>query len=156
MSNTYTITIQNNSGVLKNYAIFTGQPEITGEVQGKIWSNVFATAPTPDGNTAKFVIYKNFAALQGTSSGNPKSGVTVSVSGTKPVTLGKINDDNSITPGQSVSFITNKISSSDGGSLLVPSFAKDYLTPGGVANSFEIQTASSFTPDDAQSGMLAT
>ncbi|KAI1177884.1 hypothetical protein F4777DRAFT_576696 [Nemania sp. FL0916] len=149
--NTYTITIQNNSGVFKNYALFTGQPVVTGQVQPKIWSNVFCTAPCPAGNTATFTVYKQFFALMGTSSGSPQSGVTVTVSGTKNVTLGKLADDGSLTSGSSVNYITNDVGTPDA-PMLVPSFAQDYLASGGQPNSFEIQTTGPFTPPDANQG----
>jgi len=149
--NSYTITIQNNSGVFKNYVLFTGKPEVTGQVQPQIWSNVFATAPCAAGNVATFTIYKQYVALMGTSSGSPKTGVTVSVSGTKAVTLGKVNDNGSVTPGSSVNYITNNVGT-DENPQLVPSLSPNYLDAAGQPNAFEIQTTGPFTPDDASRG----
>ncbi|KAH8724861.1 hypothetical protein GQ44DRAFT_653705 [Phaeosphaeriaceae sp. PMI808] len=151
MVNKYSITINNNSGSPKNYALFSGQPKITGQVNGKIWSNVFATAGTPPGGTATWVIYKTYVALNATSSGSPDSGVTTQVSGHKSVSLGAQQSDGSHIPGTSIKYIVIKTGSSDN-EVLMPTFQDAELTPAGVDNAFEIQTDSTFTVEDVMQG----
>ncbi|KAI0438389.1 hypothetical protein F4803DRAFT_535032 [Xylaria telfairii] len=87
----------------------------------------------------------------GTSSGSPQSGVTVSVAGTKSVTLGKVADDGSLTPGSSVEYITTDVGTPDS-PMPVPSFSEDYLPSAGQPNAFEIQTTGPFTTTEAKLG----
>ncbi|KAI0390902.1 hypothetical protein F5Y17DRAFT_461333 [Xylariaceae sp. FL0594] len=149
--NSYTITIQNNTGVYKDYALFTAKPEITGQVQPQIWSNVFCTAGSGPDDTARFVIYKQFYAMKGSSSGSIKSGATVKVGKTVNVTLGKTNDDGSVTPGTSLNYITTN-EGTESEPNLFPNFDPQPLPSGGQPGCFEIQTTGPFTPEDVSNG----
>lgn len=151
MANQYVITIENNSDSAQSYALFTAQPEITGEVEPKIWNNVFATGNALPRQVTVFTVYKQYFALTGASSGSPAAGVTVNVSGTQKVTLGVKNNDGTVTSGSTVKYITQKLNTASG-PVLIPGFSDTKQPDGGLANAFQIKTDTSFKVTDVENG----
>ncbi|KAF4337525.1 hypothetical protein FBEOM_8623 [Fusarium beomiforme] len=89
MPNTYTITIQNNSGTNQNYALFNEKPVVTSSVASKVWNNALKIAPAGPGSSTTFTINSQYYAYVGSSSGVPgQDDVAVSVSTANPVDLG--------------------------------------------------------------------
>lgn len=141
--NMYSITVKNESGSHQHYALFSKAPQVTGTVQGQVWSNVFATANTPKQQTAQFTVYKQYYAVCGSSNGSPDQGVQVSVGQTLPVTLGVKKPDGTVVHGTTVGLID------DGGA---PAFSDTLPAASSYPNAFEIDTHPDFTVQDAKDG----
>ncbi|WYZ35447.1 hypothetical protein EsH8_X_000094 [Colletotrichum jinshuiense] len=141
MVNKYTIIINNKTGSSQNYNLFSEKPEITGVVKSSIWTNIYQTAQgTPDGATAEFEMWKNYFAIVGTWKGGEKAGSKVSITQTKPVTLGTKAGDDSDVPGTTLTMITGSGA---------PSFEKAPASPTAWNNSYEVDTGNDFTLEDA-------
>ncbi|KAG5663423.1 hypothetical protein KAF25_001359 [Fusarium avenaceum] len=143
MVNKNSITINNRSGAHQHYAIFNKPPTVTGSVSGQVWSNVFATASTPQGQRANVSVYKKYYAIVGYSQDSPRVGVQVDVSGSKDVTLGSTESDGSTVPGTTLQLLVQ-----DG----APQFGDDSLSDEAPTDAFEIQTGSDFTISEAKNG----
>jgi hypothetical protein len=144
--NVYTINITNNSGTNQTYGTFSNYPVVNNNVNNpQIWSNVFATANTPNGENAKFQIYEQWTAQICTSSGSPQQGVEVNVTGTEQVTLGYIDDNTgNQVPGSSVELVVPQAN--------FPQFSNASLTPDGDQGAFNFTTSDQFTVQDAKNG----
>ncbi|OAL36095.1 hypothetical protein AYO20_04509 [Fonsecaea nubica] len=145
MVNQFTINVVNNSGSQQNYAFFTEIPKITGKVQNKIWQNVFVNKGAADSQTVSVNIFErkslHFPVSRSLSSqGTPADGVTVSVAGMAPVTLGIQNADGTQVPGTTLPFTVVD---------QVPQFGPK-TADSSFVNAFEIDTDGSFTTKDAQ------
>lgn len=145
--NSYTITVQNDSQDFKNYALFTEKPEVTGNFNGQLWTNVFAIAQAPPGAPAVFTIYKQYRAIATTSHGSPDSGVVVNVGTVKDVTLGSKATNGVVTKGATVGYDVNVSSFGK-----TPYF-KDGGAPMGFENAFAIKTMGTFDKGDVVNGM---
>lgn len=143
MSN-YQIAIRNQSGRPQKYALITGRPEVTGDVQSGIWSIVLATASTGNGQVTEFTMSKQYYALCGTSNGGVGSGTTVSIGGLKDVKLGQGSSDGSLTKGTTISYTAESRGN--------PSFDSQRLPDDGSMNAFQITTSNKFTSQDAEYG----
>jgi hypothetical protein len=146
MANQYSIKIKNNSGVFRNYYIFSALPQVTPKVNGKLWSNILAVAHVQPNQSATFTIYKQYFAIVGNSSGTPAQGVMVNVSGYKDVTLGSQSPNGDLIPGT-----TLELDASDG----APYFTDNSVPDGGQVNAFQVKApvgGSHFTIPDAKQG----
>ncbi|KAF5020612.1 hypothetical protein F66182_7361 [Fusarium sp. NRRL 66182] len=142
MVNKFTIIINNHTGSPQNYNLFSEKPEISGVVKSNIWTNVYQVAEgTDDGATAEFEMWKNYYAIVGTWKGGQKAGAKVSITLTKPVTLGSKASDDSDVPGTTLNMtIVNGTT---------PSFVKAPAEPTAYNNAYEVDTGNDFTLDDA-------
>ncbi|KAI5201223.1 hypothetical protein E4T42_08723 [Aureobasidium subglaciale] len=142
MPNKYSITIYNKTGSPQNYNLFTEKPNITGVVQSNIWTNIYQIAhSTPDGASAEFEMWKQYYAISGTWRGGEKEGAKVSISQTRPVTLGaKANDDSPINGTTLNLVVIDKVT---------PSFDKVDPEATSYNNAYEVVTGNDFTLADA-------
>ncbi|KAL6918271.1 hypothetical protein ACHAP8_007533 [Fusarium lateritium] len=132
MPNTYTITIQNNSGTNQNYALFSEPPKLESSVSSKVWTNAVKTAHAGPNSATTFTISSQFFAYVGSSSGVPgQDDVTVSVSSSNEVELGS-----SDLAGNAKKGTTLKMDVID----MAPQFT-GAAAPGGKQGAFGIQTA---------------
>lgn len=131
MPERYTITVTNKSSNPQNYALFNKQPQVTGTVQDKIWSNVFATKKVAPGQMVTFEIINEYHAIVGQKQQNDSKTFSVTVAGTAPVTLGKTNDDGTVTPGTTLSMVVEDDT---------PQFTAEALPNSSQPNAFEIRT----------------
>ncbi|KAI3546931.1 hypothetical protein CABS01_01151 [Colletotrichum abscissum] len=143
MVNTYTININNQSGSVANYTLFTEVPQVTANVQPKLWSNVFASATAGRGQPTVFTVYKQFYAVLGNSHGTPASGVTVSVSDKRPVTLGHMDNIS----GKTVDGDTQLMISVN----QIPEFDPDQPPNAGKTGAFAFKTDDRFDVSTAKS-----
>lgn len=89
MPNTYTITVQNNSGATQHYAIFNEPPEVSSTVSSKVWNNALKVANAGPGDSTTFTITSQYFAYVGSSTGVPgQDNVAVNVSNSKAVDIG--------------------------------------------------------------------
>ncbi|CAG9951188.1 unnamed protein product [Clonostachys rosea f. rosea IK726] len=89
MPNTYTITVQNNSGATQHYAIFNEPPEVSSTVSSKVWNNALKVANAGPGDSTTFTITSQYFAYVGSSTGVPgQDNVAVNVSNSKAVEVG--------------------------------------------------------------------
>ncbi|CAH0022233.1 unnamed protein product [Clonostachys rhizophaga] len=89
MPNTYTITVQNNSGATQHYAIFNEPPEVSSTVSSKVWNNALKVANAGPGDSTTFTITSQYFAYVGSSTGVPgQDNVAVNVSNSKAVDVG--------------------------------------------------------------------
>ncbi|KAK0634147.1 hypothetical protein B0T14DRAFT_561660 [Immersiella caudata] len=133
MADRYTITVTNKSSNPQNYALFNKEPQVTGTVQEKIWSNVFATKKAAPGQQVTFEIINEYHAIVGQKQQNDSKTFSVTVAGTTPVTLGKENDNGTVTPGTTLSMIVEDET---------PQFESDPLPSSSQPHAFEIRTGS--------------
>ncbi|TXC07847.1 hypothetical protein FocTR4_00002438 [Fusarium oxysporum f. sp. cubense] len=141
MANKYTIIINNKTGSSQNYNLFSEKPEITGVVKSNIWTNIYQTAQgTPDGASAEFEMWKSYYAIVSTWKGGEKTGAKVSITQTKPVTLGSKAADDTDIPGTTLNMIAG---------AGAPSFDKAPASSTAWNNSYEVDTGNDFTLEDA-------
>lgn len=141
---TYTITVNNQSGADQTYALFNQLPAvISSGANPKIWSNVFATAPTPAGSSAVFETFTQYFAQIVTSTGSPAVGVEVNVASERDVVLGQTNDSGQLIPGSTKKMVVNN---------LIPEFSPEPLPNGANANCFQMLTGHDFTVREATDG----
>jgi hypothetical protein len=131
MADRYTITVTNKSANPQNYAIFNKVPQVTGTVQEKIWSNVFATKKVAPGQQVVFEIINEYHAIVGQRQQNDSKTFTVTVAGTTPVHLGRENDDGTVTPGTTLSMVVEDDT---------PQFEPHPLPSTSQPHAFEIRT----------------
>ncbi|KAK6074246.1 hypothetical protein SCUP234_08296 [Seiridium cupressi] len=138
----YTIKVTNRSGSRHDYVI-SQQPSVN-DSASKIWPCVLQHGKVPPQGVAVFKVDRpnSFYAYALTSNGSPQHGVSVSVHTQKSVQLGRKEADGTVIPGSSVQYIVQ-----DGATDL----DANSLPPHGFVNSFEIQTGSDFTSQDAAS-----
>jgi hypothetical protein len=142
MPNTYTITINNNTGSPQNYNLFSEKPTVSGVVKSDIWTNVYQTAEsTPDGAQASFEMWKTYYAIVGTWKGGQKVGARVGITQTRQVTLGTTQGDGTPVPGTTLNMtvIATK----------TPSFAKAPADSSAWDNAYEVDTGNDFTLENA-------
>jgi hypothetical protein len=141
---TYTITVNNQSGADQNYALFNQVPAvISSGANPKIWSGVFATAPTPAGSSAVFEISKQYFAEIATSTGSLTDGITVNITSEREVKLGKTDESGILIPGSTKQMVVNS---------MIPEFSPKPLTNAANADCFEMLTGHDFTVTDATEG----
>ncbi|KAF4979152.1 hypothetical protein FZEAL_4580 [Fusarium zealandicum] len=143
MVNTYTITVKNQSGSLRTYSLFNRAPVVQGNVQGKVWSNVFASKSVPNGATVTFKVTNKYYAIVGSSDGQPGDQVEVSVVGDREVTLGSRHSGGQVVPGTSLEVIVADNT---------PMFSDNKLPNSSEDDAFEIRTGH-FTNKEAEQGM---
>ncbi|KAF4453768.1 hypothetical protein F53441_3594 [Fusarium austroafricanum] len=132
MPNTYTITVQNNSGTTQNYALFNEVPKLESSVSSKIWNNALKVAHAGPNSSTTFTISSQFFAYVGSSSGVPgQDDVAVSVSSANEVELGSTDLQGNPKKGT-----TLKMDVVD----MAPQFTGK-AAPGGKVGAFSIQTA---------------
>ncbi|KAK8067365.1 hypothetical protein PG997_014112 [Apiospora hydei] len=102
MTNSYKITVINNTGGPQDYAFFSATPVVSGGFSGPIWSNVLKSAGhTPNGAQASFEVLTTYYATCGSFEGSPEHGGKVTISKSVPINLGSKAGGN-VTPGSSV------------------------------------------------------
>ena len=143
MVNKYTISVKNNCGDRRKYAIFNEPPRVIGKVQDKIWSNVFATGNTPDGSQANFEMYTQYYAIVGTSKGTPAASVKVDVTGWQDVVLGSTEPTGKLVPGTTLALKVDQDA---------PSYDKNRLPNSSFVDSFEVRCGNDFTIPQAEQG----
>lgn len=131
MVNSYSITIKNESGVQRKYALFNKEPKVTGNVQGRIWSNVFATKSVPPNQKIVFKLTNKYFAVVGSSEGNPGDAVEMTVAGDREVNLGAKTSTGKIIPGSTLEVIVDDDA---------PQFSTNALPDTSLTNAFEIRT----------------
>ncbi|KAF5635785.1 sulfatase [Fusarium sp. NRRL 52700] len=131
MVNRYTITVENQSGVQRKYALFNKKPNVTGTVQGEIWSNVFVAKTLPVDNSATFRLTNKSYAIVGSSDGNPGDAVYMDISGNQEVTLGAKTAAGEVIPGSTLKVVVDDD---------VPQFSTQPFPNSSLTNAFEIQT----------------
>lgn len=142
MPNTYTITVKNRSGSLQQYALFNKVPLVSGKVQEQIWSNIFAVDKASNKQEILFELVNEYNAIVGKKRSNPSGSVTVTVTGTEPVTLGYTEPNGQPIPGTSLSMLVADDT---------PQFATDALPNASFPNAYEIRTGD-FSNADAKAG----
>ena len=143
----YTITITNNSGDFKDYALFSAMPKVRPAVPRIGWSNVFAVAHAAPGQSTRFTIHKQYYAVAGNLGKPPVQDVTGYISDSKAVTLGR-----KIYSGWVVNGTSIEVDALSG----IPYFTRTALRNGGELDAFEIRppaNGSSFTMSQAMEGM---
>lgn len=146
MVTVYTITINNDSGEDRRYALFTEPPQVAaGGIKPIIWSNVFGRANAAHSTRTEFKITKQYYAVFGSSSGTPGEGVDVMVSGTKKVDLGKLNKDKTEVKGTTLNYVVK-----DG----IPQFDDGDHPNQGQVQAFNI-TTDEFNASQAKKGLFA-
>ncbi|KAF5593865.1 sulfatase [Fusarium subglutinans] len=131
MVSTYTITVKNQSGVQRKYALLNKKPKVTGTVQGEVWSNVFATKTLSVDYRATFKLTNKYYAVVGSSDGNPGDAVHMDISGNHEVTLGVKTETGGIIPGSTLKMVVDDD---------VPQLSTETFPNSSLANAFEIQT----------------
>ncbi|KAM0481097.1 hypothetical protein ACHAP7_004665 [Fusarium lateritium] len=117
------IKVQNSTGSQQTYALFNKDPQVHGQVQGQVWSNVFSTARVPDHAMAAFSM-----------------GVGVNVSAERPVKLGSTNPDGTHIPGSSVQLVVE-----DG----APQISNNSSPDNAFSGAFAIGTQNDFSTSEA-------
>jgi hypothetical protein len=146
MPNTYNITIKNHSGSLQQYALFNQVPKVSGRVQDQVWSNIFAVDKAANRQEMSFDLVNEYNAIVGKKKRNPSGSVTVTVTGTEPVTLGTVQPNGQPVPGTSLIMIVDQD---------VPQFSTDALPNSSFPNAYEIRTGT-FSNSDAKSGTFVS
>lgn len=136
----YSITIRNETGGTKRYALFNEPPDVQWTDQ-KVWSTVLTNAVVPNAQTAEFDISKEYSACIGNFDKNPQDddGAAFTYTEVKPVKLGTKLPGGNISRGTSVEMIAGE---EEGG---YPRFEKDKSTNNGAVNGFEFITRGDFT-----------
>jgi hypothetical protein len=138
MGNKYTIRINNNTGSPQNYNLLSEKPEISGVSKSNVWTSVYQSNEScPDGATAEFEIWKSYYGIIGTWRGGARDGGRVTITQTKPVTLGSQSPDGSQNPGTTLNMVVVN--------GRVPSFDRALAEPSAFVNAFEIDTGNDFT-----------
>jgi len=146
MVNIYKITVQNDSGSQRKYALFNKAPQVTGSVQGEIWGNVFASKTVPPGDSVTFKITNKYYAFVGSSEGKPGDQVQISVGGSREVNLGSKKANGQLSPGTTLDMVVIDDA---------PQFTRDIPAPSAYADSFSIQTGD-FDRKQAERGRFYT
>ncbi|EHK48126.1 hypothetical protein TRIATDRAFT_179833, partial [Trichoderma atroviride IMI 206040] len=136
----YSITVKNQSGSLQQYALFNKVPDVIGSVQEKIWSNVFALEKAANKQEILFELVNEYNAIVGKKKANASGSVTITVTGTEPVTLGHTESDGQPVPGTSLSMLVADDT---------PQFSTKALPNGSFPGAFEIRTGN-FSNEDAK------
>ncbi|EFY92549.1 hypothetical protein J3458_011631 [Metarhizium acridum] len=140
MVNKYTIKVVNHSGTPQHYVLFNKPPQIVGEVQGQIWSNVFDTHNTPNAGDANFSVFQQYYGVAGTANEAPAVGVEVDLNSPKEVTLGSAKPDGTLVPGTTLQLVVKDHAPQLATTQAATSFLK----------AFEVQTGKDFTAEDAK------
>ncbi|KAK1244936.1 hypothetical protein MKX08_004565 [Trichoderma sp. CBMAI-0020] len=142
MSNTFKITVRNQSNSLQQYALFNKVPKVIGNVQEQIWSNVFAIDKAANRQDISFEVTNEYFAIVGKKKKNASGSVTITVTGTEPVILGATEDNGQPIPGTSLSmFVANQ----------TPQFDTTSLPNKSFPNAYEIRTGE-FSNSEAKNG----
>jgi len=92
MTTNFSITIFNESNDKRQYLLFMEPPQTSDANSGKVFTNIFAKAPSiPSGNGSNviFKIQSEFFAVTGTPPAELAKGVSVSTGSYRPVQLGQ-------------------------------------------------------------------
>ncbi|PON28146.1 hypothetical protein TGAM01_v203283 [Trichoderma gamsii] len=131
MPNNYNITIKNKSGSLQQYALFNKVPIVSGRVQEQVWSNIFAVDKAANKQEILFELVNEYNAIVGKKKANASGSVTITVTGTEPVTLGYTEPTGQPVPGTSLSMLVADDT---------PQFSTDALPNASFPNAYEIRT----------------
>lgn len=142
MPNSYNITVRNKSGSLQQYALFNKVPIVSGKVQEQVWSNIFAVDKAAKDQEISFDLVNEYYAIVGKKKSNPSGSVTVTVTGTEPVTLGYTQPNGQPVPGTSLGMLVTED---------VPQFSSTALPNASFPNAYEIRTGD-FSNKDAKTG----
>jgi hypothetical protein len=142
MPNTYSITVKNLSGSLQQYALFNKVPVVSGKVQEQVWSNIFAVDKAAKSQEISFEVVNEYSAIVGKKKSNPSGTVTVTVTGTEPVTLGYTQPNGQPVPGTSLSMVVSDET---------PQFSDVTFPKASFPNAYEIRTGT-FSNTEAKAG----
>jgi hypothetical protein len=132
MPNTYTITVQNNSGSNQSYALFNEVPKLESSVNSKVWSNALKVVHAGPSSSLTFTISSQSFAYVGSSSGVPgQDGVEVSIANATEVELGSTDLEGNQRRGTTLNMDVVG---------MAPQFVGN-TAPGGRVGAFGIQTA---------------
>lgn len=146
MPNNYNITIKNKSGSLQQYALFNKVPIVSGRVQEQVWSNIFAVDKAANKQEILFELVNEYNAIVGKKKANASGSVTITVTGTEPVTLGYTEPTGQPVPGTSLSMLVADDT---------PQFSTDALPNASFPNAYEIRTGN-FSNAEAKAGTFFT
>ncbi|GFP60264.1 hypothetical protein TASIC1_0017002600 [Trichoderma asperellum] len=145
MPNSYNITVKNQSGSLQQYALFNKVPIVSGKVQEQVWSNIFAVDKAAKDQQISFDLVNEYNAIVGKKKSNPSGSVTVTVTGTQPVTLGYTQPNGQPVPGTSLSmFVADD----------TPQFSATPLPNASFPNAYEIRTGDFSNKDAKAAGYM--